>query len=137
MPLMLGATSEDALMFVYMGDASPVNAVEYVGIVSFFFKTGAPWVLKQYPPDALRDLRSELSRLLTDYAMVCSSRHIANLASSYFNISDSVYYYQFNHPLSFDGWGPNYTFCIDKVCHGAELPFVFVRSSKYFIVVVA
>lgn len=131
MPLMLGATSEDALMFVYMADASPVNAIEYVGVVSFFFTTGAPWVLKHYPPNGIRDMRPLLSTLLTDYVMVCSSRHIANLAASYFPSNAPVYYYQFNHPLSFDGWGPNYTFCVDKVCHGADLPFVFVRSHSW------
>ena len=35
------------------------------------------------------------------------------------------YIYRFKHILSFDAWGPNYTFCVGVVCHGSELPFVF------------
>lgn len=43
-----------------------------------------------------------------------------------------VWAYYFDHPLSFDAWGPNYTFCLGHVCHGAELPFVFVSAFVSF-----
>jgi carboxylesterase type B len=33
--------------------------------------------------------------------------------------------YQFNHSLSFDGWGPDLQCCVSHVCHAAELPYVF------------
>ena len=36
-----------------------------------------------------------------------------------------TYQYHFKHVLSFDCWGPDYTFCQGKCCHGSELPFVF------------
>jgi hypothetical protein len=35
------------------------------------------------------------------------------------------YLYRFMHLLSFDAWGPDYTFYVGSVCHGSELPFVF------------
>jgi carboxylesterase type B len=33
--------------------------------------------------------------------------------------------YRFDHVMSFDCWGPSYTFCLGIVCHGSDLPFVF------------
>jgi carboxylesterase type B len=39
--------------------------------------------------------------------------------------SSSNFIYKFQHLLSFDCWGPQYTFCVGTVCHGSELPFVF------------
>ena len=30
-----------------------------------------------------------------------------------------TYMYKFNHDLSFDCWGPDYAFCVGKVCHGS------------------
>jgi len=36
---------------------------------------------------------------------------------------------QFNYAMTYNAWGPNFTFCYGHVCHAGELPFVFVRES--------
>jgi len=72
------------------------------------------------------DKRPALGELGTDYIFICPTRNITTYASTYNgNATNRAYFYRFNHPLSFDGWGPNFTFCTGHVCHGAELPFVF------------
>jgi acetylcholinesterase/cholinesterase len=65
--------------------------------------------------------------LLTDYLFTCPSRRFLSLS----NYSQSGrWLYLFNHTLSFNGWGP-YAYCQDYVCHGAELPFVYVRIHSF------
>jgi cholinesterase len=41
------------------------------------------------------------------------------------NAGQPVFAYHFNHAMSFDGWGPNFPFCVGHVCHGVELPYLF------------
>lgn len=64
-----------------------------------------------------------LETLMTDYLFTCPSRRFLAL-SNYTHAGQWLYF--FNHTLSFPGWGP-YWYCQDYCCHGAELPFVFVR----------
>jgi carboxylesterase type B len=42
-----------------------------------------------------------------------------------------VWSYQFSHPASFDCWGAPYEYCVGRVCHGQELPFVFNNFLDY------
>jgi carboxylesterase type B len=76
------------------------------------------------------DKREDLSILGTDYIFTAPTRHI--LLEVYNQTqSSNVYLYQFDHNLSFDGWGPRYPFCVNHSCHGAELPFVFQQFSGF------
>lgn len=51
MPMMMGATSEEALLFIYMASEKKVTDAMYLLAVSAIFRLQAPKVLKQYPPD--------------------------------------------------------------------------------------
>lgn len=126
MPMMMGALYQDAYMFVYLAASSKVNDAEYLAALALIFKEDFVFVAEKYPPTPIfADFRPLIGKLGTSYTLVCPTRHVAKFASQY--QKQPVFYYHFNHSLSFDGWGPNYTFCQGIVCHGAELPFVFVH----------
>lgn len=117
-----GTVQEEGLIFIYMGFSSKMSHLEYDGIVGgiFFNKLQLFKVLKQYPGHS-GDNRVQLARLATDYLFKCPLRSALRGLEGVTN----TYQYRFNHSFSFDGWGPNYTYCDGHVCHGSELPFVF------------
>lgn len=85
-------------------------------------------LFQRYPlPDNTTDLRPWVSWMASDFIMKCPGRNVSNIFAE---AGLPVYRYEFNHVWSVpSGWGPQYSFCGDAVCHGAELPFVF-NSAK-------
>jgi len=124
-PFLCGTVAEEALMFIYQAFPKPVTYAEYIAILGIIFGPVAEQVLAQYPvsPSQYSDTRPVMSVLGTDYIWVCSYRStIRNMTSH----GTDVYYYLFNHTFTnFDPWGPNYPECVNEVCHGSELPYVF------------
>jgi len=57
----------------------------------------------------------------TFITFTCPSRLAATAMSDY----TPVYFYEFSHTWSFDGWGSFYSFCNDRACHGVDMPLVF------------
>jgi acetylcholinesterase/cholinesterase len=127
MPIMMGTVWQDCLPFIYMGFKNYMSDLEYSAVVLAVFPQIFQQVMAQYPPTPIfGDKRPWLAVLGTDYVFDCPTRYALeniqqHLSSSGFN----AYLYNFNQSLSYDGWGPNYTFCIGKVCHGIELPYLF------------
>lgn len=114
-------------MFIYLADHNKLNDAEYTALIGFIFELKSPQVLALYPPKPfIGDKRPAISVLGTDYVFTAPNRNIASSLSKY----NKVYLYQFDHVMSFGNaaWGPNFTFCDGHVCHGSELPFLFVRS---------
>jgi carboxylesterase type B len=114
--LIIGTLTEEAIFFIYEGWNKPVSARLYGEIILGAFLERGVKVLEHYPPDSITDQRALLSRVATEWVFACSSRSFARKAASYS--------YAFGYPLDFDGWG-NETYCDGRVCHGAELPFLF------------
>lgn len=122
LPVMIGTTSQEALMFIYEAFTKPMTTVYYEGLIDAILQLDGPKTLKHYPPEkGSDDQRPVASVLATDYVFSCSVRN----ATAHFAQNVPTWHYQFDHPLSFDGWGPNYTFCVNVSCHGVELPFLF------------
>jgi carboxylesterase type B len=63
----------------------------------------------------------------TDMIFTCAIRNTTDNAVLHMGPSVPVYNYIFNHTMTFDAWGPHYNYCIGHSCHGAELPYLFVR----------
>jgi len=122
MPIMIGTVTNEAILFIYKASASPINDLEYIGIVEYVFgiTTGAR-VLYKYPPTPFfGDKRPAVADLGTDYIFLCSTRNMTfNLAKS----NKNVYLYRYDHTISFANqvWSPNYTECVDYVCHAEEI----------------
>lgn len=127
MPVIIGTVYEDCLPFIYMGFKTYMSDLEYSVVVLAVFPQIFTEVMKQYPPTPIvGDKRPWLAVLGTDYVFDCPTRYAAEGASNALEASgNSIYLYNFNQSLSYDGWGPNYTFCIGHVCHGVELPYLF------------
>jgi len=127
-PMIIGSVSEDALLFVYKGLNSSLSTAAYEGIIAAIFLLDTIDVTETYPPKPLfGDKRPQLSILGTDYIFTCPTRNIASSIISS-SSSSSIYIYQWDHALSFDGWGPRFPYCVGHVCHAAELPYLFAPS---------
>ncbi|XP_035242325.1 cAMP-regulated D2 protein-like [Anguilla anguilla] len=122
-PVLLGTTSEEGVIFVYGVFTKPVSALECTVYTTAIFKQHALRILHKYIPlyqDA--DRRSMLSQIVTDYVFLCPSRRAARAAAGG---GGAAWLYVFDHaaadPRVWSGLRP----CYGRVCHGAELPFLF------------
>ncbi len=123
-PILMGTTSEEGNMFVYLGFSSKLSKLEYNAIVGAFFFKHYWSIINMYPStlSTSGDNREAFSILGTDYIFICPSRHAAQLLGKY---QPNTYLYVFDHILSFKAWGDRYPFCEGHVCHGAELAILF------------
>ena len=132
-PLLIGTNRNEGDTFIDAGLKSSLSKLEYNLLIDAIFGiTGKNTKVKsKYPAED--DSRGSLGALVTDYWFRCASQRVSgNLAKSMDNNLVSMYWY--NHSVSF---GPqmwpkyNFPFCVRKVCHGAELPFVFHNSANW------
>jgi len=124
-PMIIGDTSEDALLFVYQAANFSLNDVEYEAIITAIFGLDVISVSEEYPPyPVFGDKRPLLSILGTDYIFECPARYIQQLLYNNSNTTP-LYLYQWNHALlDFLLWGNNY-YCYGRVCHASELIYEF------------
>jgi cholinesterase len=138
-PLMTGTVSNEALLFIWQADKSPMDGAEYLAVGTFVFHEDVLKVLKYYPNKPLRpsdgtDRRSRLATVGTDYIFACPERYMLRGLVNTTGDDFPIYRYQFQHHLKADVWGPRYAECDDPdyVCHGTELPFVFDNIHPYY-----
>jgi carboxylesterase type B len=55
--------------------------------------------------------------LATDLLFDCALRNITAGQGT----GATMFVYQFTHKASFDCWGPDYAYCVGRVCHGMEV----------------
>jgi cholinesterase len=123
--IMMGTCSEEARMFIYLALHSPLNYLEYEAILAVMFLRHYLTVERAYP--ALhRDKREDLCILGTDYMFGAPTRYALTAAYNHTrDIGANMYLYEFDHAMSFDGWGPLFANCNNHTCHGADMPFTF------------
>jgi carboxylesterase type B len=126
--VIFSACSQDAVMFMDLAFPNgTISFVDYIGLVTDIWGLeNVPPITSRYPSLTSGSQRLVgLEKLATDYLFVCSARYVARQLSAAASIP--VHMFVFDHVLSFGvaAWGPNYTFCDHKVCHGAELAFEF------------
>ena len=134
-PVIIGTNANEGVTFVDASLQKPLSGLKYELIIDsiFGFGTSASREIKRIYPSNLHnssDSRPALAMLLTDFWFKCASAHVAQSLQE--GPGGKVYLY--NHSSSF---GPamwpmyNFPFCVGKVCHGAELPFVFENSANW------
>lgn len=123
-PCMMGIVAHEAQSYIYGTFSSEISNVEYRAIVYGMMKEDAPAILDRYGPlcdtagGPSCDNRDLMEVLTTLYLFMCPTKYSLDRM-----IPDS-YYYIFNETWSFkELWG--FGACYDKVCHAAELPYVF------------
>ena len=137
-PLLLGTNRNEGATFILAALKSSLSKLEYNLLVDTIFGiTGKDsyHIKERYP--AQKDSRDSLGRLVTDYWFRCASQRVAGDIQTVLNASgvkNGVSMYWYNHSVSFgpEMWPKyNFPFCVDRVCHGAELPFVFHNSANW------
>jgi len=125
-PIILGSTANESVLFVYAYFTQPVSPLLFKAVVIGMFPTAFEKVLETYPlPEGINDTRPVLGYIATDFLFICPARRVADSLANYYG-HNQTWLYLFNHVISFNqAWGPNYTFCWDTVCHASELPYVF------------
>eukprot|EP00040_Diaphanoeca_grandis_P027307 m.155035 g.155035 ORF g.155035 m.155035 type:complete len:541 (-) comp30921_c1_seq1:173-1795(-) len=120
-PLMVGTLTQEGVIFIYSATKQPVNKIEYGALLTAVFGIGQG-VEKQYPP-VDGDNRDLTAVMATDYIFRCPNKNLSTVLDAV----HPVYLYEFAKNISFGkaAWGPNFTYCDDKVCHGEELVYVF------------
>jgi cholinesterase len=130
-PILQGSVLDEGLMFVDELFTKPLSEASYKGtIAATFGKSNYPEIIKAYPFDLIEgsaDGRDSLNVLATDLLFYCPLRNATrgHQAVALSEPAQPVFEYKFEHVMSFDCWGPDYAFCVNEVCHGSELPFVF------------
>ncbi|XP_077988429.1 cAMP-regulated D2 protein-like [Glandiceps talaboti] len=125
-PVMIGSTSDEGRLDLFEAYKTPVDKTQYYETIISDFRLHAFKILTKFPPIPAGDQREVLSIIGHQYIFFCPERKAARGISKY---NGDTWMYVFNHSLSFDAWGANYSFCIGHPCHGSELPFVFHTAS--------
>ena len=121
-PLVIGTTSEEAVLYIYSAWNSSVNDLTYGEVVLATYPGHAVRILDMYPPGDLSDERSQMAALGTDLVFTCPTRNATRSMRA--RGLSGLWLYVWDHALSFPGWGP-LTFCDGRVCHGSEIVYVF------------
>lgn len=130
MNIMSGTVLDEGQLFVYELFTKPLGKVAYEAMIPVVFGLkNTPEILRAYPADYIEnntDAREVLNVLATDLLFYCPMRNATRgYQTAMGETAKPVYFYRFDHVISFDCWGPGYEFCVGEVCHGSELPFVF------------
>jgi carboxylesterase type B len=135
-PAMWGTVEQEGIMFVVEIWPNGLSAIEYEAIVRDIFRQNDAYkgVLELYPPSHApgNGTLTSMANLATDYLFSCADLNMTQSMNQILGSNaPNYYFYRYDHVMSFyEAWGPNYTFCYDAVCHGAELPFVFHSATQ-------
>ncbi|XP_060608253.1 cAMP-regulated D2 protein-like [Ruditapes philippinarum] len=95
-PAILGSTSEEGQMYIYLGFGKPMSALEYRLLLFGVRPKQSTEVYKMYKPELKSDARSTLTELTTDFVFYCPARTVARSISRF----APVYTYVFNNNIS-------------------------------------
>lgn len=129
-PLLFGTTSAEGMIFIQRGFKEPVSDLNYIGLLSLIFKKRTVEILSLYPAEPPgQDKRPVLTELANDYVFLAIQRHVLSLLLK--NNPFKTYYWHFNRSFSFDGWGPDYKYCIPHACHGINVVYGFQSAEQF------
>lgn len=135
LPIMFGSLLEEGVQFVDLLFTSPMSKAEYeAAIIGVFGVKAAVDILGAYRCDGneTSDCRPVMAQIATHKVFSCPTRNAARtMASLAPQIANSIYIYFYDHPLSFPGWGSNFSYCNGHVCHGSELPVLYNSATSY------
>ena len=121
----------EANLFIYGAFPDGISYDELEILMHIILRTQAnvDKVVEQYPiPINVTDYRDYASDVVTDGLFHCPNRNLSSILSQRSENNGKNYFYHFEHLPSFSGaiWDKmNATECLDKICHGDDLPFVF------------
>lgn len=135
--IILGTTSDEAIMFIYGAMENPVKKDAYgATLFAIFGFDRGPKVLKRFPnDDPDKDYRPQMVEMGNEFIFENVNNHVAlAVIASRKNVEDKykVYSYRFSHVFEDPTiWDHLQDLCGKKSCHAAELPILF-RNNKIF-----
>ena len=122
-PMILGTNTDEGTLFVALQERAigSIGAIKYVLETELALGDHAGKARALYPPLGPGGDPEALSHLVTDYLFTCASRFVLGRSTA------PAWSYEFRYAPSFSIW-PSFPVCAPstgRVCHGAELPFVF------------
>eukprot|EP00039_Didymoeca_costata_P011423 m.160523 g.160523 ORF g.160523 m.160523 type:complete len:561 (+) comp15168_c0_seq17:237-1919(+) len=129
-PVLIGTNTNEGATFIFDGLPALPEFV-YRMMLDFLFPNDAEKVYKVYTPKNRSDARDALGEVVTDYWFRCSSQQIARYMNK---LNLPTYMYRYNHMWSAgkELWPQfHFPFCVGRVCHMAELPFVFHNTANW------
>ena len=125
-PTIIGTVSQEGAMYVPLAFGRPMSTLEFSMLLFGVTPRLAQKAFQNYRPLNPADSRPELAVLVTDFMFACPARSVARELSKHV----PVFSYVFHNVLSVKNvWGMS-SHCNDKVCHGAEIPFVFQSAIR-------
>ncbi len=124
LPSILGTNHDEGYLFIDEEEKIfPITACLYNKALQLIFGDKYQVVHDKFPPHNFEFKKNavKLSEIFGAYLFTCANRH---LAASSAKSGVAPYVYQFNHVPEINMY-PTDKDCAKKVCHGAELPFVF------------
>jgi carboxylesterase type B len=122
-PMLMGTNADETEPFLAAA-RNPVGALGYQSALATIFGQSAYLpILAAYPFDRSHDNRAQLTRLTADCFFTCANRFVASSAKG------PIYLYEFSHGRGVGLW-PEVASCLDRACHGNELPYVFHTPGK-------
>lgn len=122
-PVMVTTVQNEALLFIWEAVGKPMTPEAFKVILDVIFLGHGDAVAKKFPlpPQFDGDARNFTGHIGTLALFVCPTRYAMQ------GMTAPTYVGHYDHIMSFGPqvWGPNFTECYDKVCHGADLPFIF------------
>ena len=125
-PAMIGTVSQEGEMYVPLAFGRPVDKLEFSMLLFGVQPRVARKAFENYRPRNDADARPELAVLVTDFMFACPARSVARKLSA----EVPVFSYVFHNVLSLKGvWGLS-KHCDNKVCHGADIAYLFQSATK-------
>jgi para-nitrobenzyl esterase len=125
-PVMLGTVSNETLGFLPVvfgqgpGGVLAGAAFYQVGLNTLFGQNLANQVRSLYP-NTVTNSEDAVGRVLSDFGFICSVLQAADWLSRYV----PTFVYQFSQPLSCDPNNYHSPICHNRVCHSADVDFIF------------
>jgi carboxylesterase type B len=130
-PLLTGSVAEDGVMFVYGLFSDALSSTAYKASLDLIFGwRNARTVSDYYPSDMFGnsdDTRDVVSQLGSDLLFLCADNNATLGAVATTGVNAWSYF--FTEVWTFEeAWG-DFDYCVGRVCHGSELPYIFGEFS--------
>ncbi len=125
-PVIIGVNKDEGTLFVGIKE-HPTDEAGYLENLEKYYNGRSTEIAAIYPLDSFSPSGAAMAQIVTDAAMTCPSRDVANIWDA---TDHDVYYYQFTQDVSAPLMGILELFFTENAAplgtfHAAEIPYVF------------
>lgn len=135
-PLLAGTNSDEGATFIFIKGFPAVSGLEFAAALPVIFgPIDGPRVGARYHAGSFSSARDAVAGMITDFWFRCSSLMYVKSTGV---LGQPAYAFRYGHAPSFKQLWPQFglpTVCEDRVCHMAEIPFVFNNYANYSVLV--